>query len=91
MILLLSGPAAAGKTTICELLTKRHGFAAIKSSRYLRTLVKPPKKVITREVLQEIGDQLDLDTDYNWLIADVAVPQMEAQKAQKLWFVDSVR
>lgn len=91
MILLLSGPAAAGKTTICESLTANHGFAAIKSSRHLRTLVQPTEREVTREVLQEIGDRLDVETDFNWLVTDVAIPQIDAQQDQKFWFVDSVR
>lgn len=57
-ILLLSGPAAAGKSTICELLTDNHGFFPIKSSQHLRSLVELPEREITREVLQEIGDRL---------------------------------
>jgi len=91
MILLLSGPAAVGKTTICETLASKHGFAAIKSSRHLRTLVQLPEREVTREILQEIGDRLDVETDFNWLVTDVAVPQIVAQQDQQFWFVDSVR
>lgn len=91
MILLLSGPAAAGKSTICELLKNDHGFVAIKSSQYLRSLVRPPKRDVTRALLQEIGDRLDVETDFNWLVDDVAIPQMAALQNQQLWFVDSVR
>ena len=91
MILLLSGPAAAGKSTICKLLVANHSFAPIKSSRFLRSLVEPPEREITREVLQEIGDRLDIETDFNWLVADVAIPQVTKQKDQRFWFVDSVR
>lgn len=91
MILLLSGPAAAGKSTICEHLIEDHGFAPIKSSRYLRDLVDPPEREVTREVLQEIGDRLDVETNFNWLVADVAVPQLAEHHDQQFWLVDSVR
>lgn len=91
MILLLSGPAAAGKSTICEGLIEKHGFAPIKSSRYLRDLVDPPEREVTREVLQEIGDRLDVETDFNWLVQDVAIPQMAELHDQPFWLVDNVR
>ncbi len=91
MILLLSGPAAAGKSTICKHLAEDHGFAPIKSSLYLRSLVKPRGTEITRELLQEISDRLDLETDFKWLVVDVAVPQMAKRRRQEFWFVDNVR
>lgn len=91
MILLLSGPAAAGKSTICGLLTDNHGFVPIKSSQYLRSLVQPPDREVTREVLQDIGDKLDVETNFNWLVVDVAAPQIAAWPDQQFWFVDSVR
>ena len=91
MIVLISGPAAAGKTTICDLLKERYGYCAIKSSLYLRSLIDRPDEKVTRYLLQEIGDRLDEETDFNWLVTEVAIPQVEAQVNQENWFVDSVR
>tara|TARA_R100001163_G_C4964848_1_gene127138 strand:+ start:24 stop:587 length:564 start_codon:yes stop_codon:yes gene_type:complete len=91
MILLLSGPAAAGKSTICKRLAEKHDFAPIKSSSYLRRLIEPQEREVTREILQEIGDRLDVETDFNWIVDDVALPQMAANQDQQFWFVDSVR
>lgn len=91
MILLLSGPAASGKSTICEMLMEKYGFVPIKSSSYLRGLVDQSNREVTREVLQEIGDRLDVETDFNWLVTNVAIPQMEANQGCRHWFVDSVR
>ncbi len=91
MILLLSGPAAAGKSTICKHLIDENGFSPIKSSGYLRSLAKLQERDVTRELLQEIGDRLDVETNFTWLVEDVAVPQIEECCEQHLWLVDSVR
>ena len=91
MILLFSGPAAVGKSTACSVLEKFHGFIPIKSSSYLRDAARTNSREITRASLQEIGDQLDVDTDFKWLIEAVAKPQMSLMPNQQLWFVDSVR
>lgn len=91
MILLFSGPAAVGKSTICRMLEAKHSFIPIKSSSYLKEIANSTSRTITREVLQEIGDRLDLETDYSWLINSVAKQQMAALKNHRTWYVDSVR
>jgi RNase adaptor protein for sRNA GlmZ degradation len=48
-------------------------------------------RTIDRLTLQELGDQLDLETDYRWLIDQVAVPAIAAHPTQDLWLVDAVR
>ena len=91
MILLLSGPAGIGKSSLSVELIERHGFKAIKSSEHLKSIAELRSLVITRLNLQEIGDQLDIDTDYRWVVDQVAAPQITAAKHQALWLLDSVR
>lgn len=91
MILLFSGPAAAGKSSICLLLEEQQQFVPIKSSIYLRSIVEKSGDQVTRDVLQQTGDRLDTQTDYNWLIESVAKPQMATRPEHDRWYVDSVR
>lgn len=91
MIVLFSGPAAGGKSTICKILERHYSFVPIKSSKYLRKIALEQKQEITREALQEIGDRLDDETDFRWLVDVVAIPQIDALPNHQLWFVDSVR
>jgi adenylosuccinate synthase len=48
-------------------------------------------RTIDRLTLQELGDQLDLETDYRWLIDEVAVPAIASRPTQERWLVDAVR
>jgi hypothetical protein len=90
-ILLLSGPIASGKTTLAENLITAHGFRRLKSSDYLKTICTKNGVAVSRTSLQEAGDQLDLETDYQWLVTDVAKPQMVGEPAQSRWLIDAVR
>lgn len=90
-ILLISGPLAVGKTSIREALTAQHGYVAIQSSPYLKALAAQRGIAVERTNLQRLGDALDLETQYSWLVKDVTLPQIAAQPEQYLWVVDSVR
>ena len=74
LLLLLSGPVAVGKSGVANTLIKSHGFTSIKSSTYLRSKAASDGLNESRTVLQEAGDRLDSETDFKWLIDDVAVP-----------------
>lgn len=91
MIILLSGPAAVGKTTICQKLIDAHEFRLIKSSDYLRSIANQKAEEISREDLQAVGDNLDDETDYLWLVEQVAVPHMQESPEHGRWIIDSVR
>ena len=91
MIILLSGPAAVGKTTICQRLIEAHDFRLIKSSDHLRSIANQMGVEISRESLQSIGDDLDAETDYLWLVEQVAIPQMQKRPEHGRWIIDSVR
>jgi hypothetical protein len=90
-ILLLSGPIASGKTTLADELIARHGFKRLKSSDYLKLLCQRRGHEISRLMLQQSGDRLDEETDYRWLVDDVACPQIAADPKQQRWLIDSVR
>lgn len=91
VVLLLSGPVAVGKSTLATQLVKDHGFRTIRSGNYLRSVATHLGSGTTRRALQELGDALDLRTDYLWLIDDVASPQVEAAPDHARWLLDSVR
>lgn len=44
-----------------------------------------------RRALQELGDRLDFETDYRWLVERVAIPAFQASPSQTKWLVDAVR
>jgi adenylate kinase family enzyme len=87
-LLLLSGPIAVGKSVLAKELVAHHGFQTIRSGAYLATIAE---KDAARPTLQNLGDALDAQTEYRWLINDVAVPALQAQPAHKSWLLDSVR
>lgn len=89
-LLILSGPIAAGKSTVAKFLREKHGFLRVSSSQFLTELAKSRCQAPTRKVLQDLGDMLDIETDYTWLVDDVVFPQMAANPARD-WFVDAIR
>jgi len=91
MILLISGPAGVGKTSITDILQKDHGYGTIKSSKYLREIAAREKLPITRENLIAIGDRLDEETDYLWIVEKVTKPQIFENPSINNWLLDSVR
>lgn len=91
MLILLSGPVAAGKTTLRQALLGEHGFEYVRSSGYLKQLMERRGETETRTALQNLGDELDLQTDYRWLLDAVVSTAFEASPAQRRWLVDAVR
>lgn len=90
-LLLISGPIAAGKTSVAEALTTTQGFRPIRSSEHLRKVAlmrgfADP----SRTYLQELGDELDQATGYRWLLQQVVEPQIGAASERK-WLIDCVR
>jgi len=89
-ILLLSGPIAVGKSTVASQLLESHHFCAISSSQYLKGEAAEKGLSLSRNTLQALGDQLDIDTGFAWLVDNVAIPQIGATDDSR-WFVDAVR
>jgi cytidylate kinase len=88
---LLSGPVAGGKSAVARELVERHGFQSIRSGAYLASLASRRGLGTSRTILQRLGDELDQETDYRWLIDDVAVPALETTSDRSHWLLDSVR
>lgn len=93
-IVLLSGPFKVGKTTLTGELIESFGFRKISSSGYLRQLVPGIElmdEAASRRPLQEKGDQLDIETDYNWVVDPVAVNAIANFSENENWLFDAVR
>lgn len=90
-LLLISGPIAVGKSAIANELIQGHGFHAIKSSPYLRAKLKAAGLQDSRTNLQDVGDRLDHETDFTWLIRDVASPLLTRNSDVDRWLLDAVR
>lgn len=86
----MSGAVAAGKSSVAALLISDRGFRRVSSGDYLRSKAVERGLGSDRAALQALGDQLDLDTDFAWLIDDVAAPMMALDVAE-CWLVDAVR
>jgi adenylosuccinate synthase len=82
---------AVGKTAVRTELVAQHGFAYLRSSEHLRVLAKTQGLNSDRLTLQNLGDGLDVSTDYRWLIDDVARPAIEGSPNRRRWIVDAVR
>lgn len=91
LVLMLSGPVAVGKSAIAAELVSKHGFLRISSGGYLTALAAQRGEEISRASLQRLGDSLDEQTDYRWLIDEVAAKALADQQEQKRWLIDSVR
>ncbi|WP_284620640.1 AAA family ATPase [Aquabacterium humicola] len=90
-VVLLSGPIGVGKTSVRDVLSQEHGFASIRSSAYLRELSANRNNLESRGDLQVLGDQLDQETDYRWVVEVVAEPALRAAPQQTRWLFDAVR
>lgn len=86
-ILLLSGPIGSGKSSVARVLNDCYQYRSISSGGYLRSIALDH----SREALQDAGDRLDRDTDYRWLIDQVAAPTIAAVPSQHYWLLDAVR
>ncbi|MBO1114263.1 hypothetical protein [Bordetella petrii] len=90
-LLLLSGAVAGGKTSIANALLSTHGFRKINTSAHLSALASAQALPIERTALQNLGDMLDVQTDYRWPVT-VALEQIhEAQSNALYWLLDAVR
>ncbi|MGM5000763.1 nucleoside monophosphate kinase [Tardiphaga sp. 538_B7_N1_4] len=90
-LLLLSGPIAAGKSTVATALVEHHQFERIRSGDYLREISRTKGLGSSRADLQSLGDSLDAATNYRWIIDDVAAKTIETRPEQDSWLFDSVR
>lgn len=90
-LLLLSGASGAGKSSVAKELEDAFQFKRISSSGYLRAYGATLKDGGEKQQLQNLGDSLDIETDYAWIVVDVAVPSITASPEYKYWLLDAVR
>lgn len=90
-LLLLSGASGAGKSSVAKELEESFQFRRISSSTYLRSYAQALDPCGEKHQLQELGDRLDEETDFAWVIDDVAAPAIESDPQQPSWLVDAVR
>ncbi|WP_082542767.1 AAA family ATPase [Rhodanobacter sp. Root561] len=90
-ILLLSGAIGAGKSSVAKALGERYEFQRISSSGYLKTYGEKILPGEERHQLQNLGDRLDEETDFIWIVRDVAVPAIERAPEIDNWLLDAVR
>lgn len=90
-ILLLSGPIAVGKSSVANLLIANEGFFRISSGAFLQSKANDLGLAQTRANLQALGDRLDQETNFKWVVDEVVQRALKANPAQKHWLVDAVR
>lgn len=90
-LLLLSGPVAVGKSAVAAELIESYGFKKISTGNFLLEVVKARVVYGSRTALQEVGDALDVETDYRWVVDSVATPAISGNPNVARWLLDSVR
>src|SRR5260370_33803854 len=88
VIVLLSGPIAAGKTTLCDELVSRFGFSVFKTRELIQELCKDVPT--ERGALQKAGESLDRKTKGEWIAQSLA-RNVQALETTGNVVVDSVR
>ncbi len=91
VLLLLSGPIAVGKSSIAHHLISEYGFKSIRTGSFLRAMAEARDMKADRTSLQNLGDLLDLETDFWWVVDRVALPEVAREQDQERWLMDSVR
>lgn len=90
-LLLLSGASGAGKSAIAKELEYSFQFRRISSSGYLRSYGQSLSAVGEKHQLQELGDRLDDETDFTWIVDEVAAPTVDRAPEHSNWLLDAVR
>lgn len=88
IIVLLSGPIAAGKTTLSDELVGRFGFTVFKTRELIQQLVKDVPS--ERAALQRAGEALDKKTGGEWIAKSLA-QMIQQMGVDGHVVVDSVR
>jgi adenylosuccinate synthase len=89
-VLLLSGAVCAGKSAVASLLESGERFSRLSTSGHLRAYANSIDGG-GRFELQELGDLRDAQTDFKWVVDDVARPAVVAKPAAQDWLLDAAR
>lgn len=87
LIVVLSGPIAAGKSTLCDDLVSQFGFSVFKTRELIQELLKNVPS--ERAALQKAGELLDRRTGGGWVATSMARKIQEGNNCHII--VDSVR
>lgn len=93
-VLLLSGPFGVGKSSLTRELTSIYDFERISTSAYLNNFIPGADHLGVAELRhaqQLTGDQLDVDTNFQWIVRPVAVEALKAHPSASRWIIDAVR
>ncbi|WP_407315616.1 hypothetical protein [Pseudomonas sp. nanlin1] len=82
---------ACGKTSVSEMLQASYGFLPVSSGAYLRAQLAARNQALDRHSLQDLGDVLDGETDFSWLIDSVAIPAITVRPDVENLLLDAVR
>lgn len=88
LIVVLSGPIAAGKSKLCDELVGQFGFSVFKTRELIQELLKNVPS--ERGALQKAGELLDKRTDGDWVATSLARKLQQKNNKCHL-IVDSVR
>lgn len=91
VLFLLSGPVAAGKSTLATLFEKNIPIRRISTGSFLLTKMERGSSVNARYNLQEFGDRLDFETNFTWIYWDLVLPELNHAPNHLFWVLDSVR
>lgn len=91
LLLLVSGPVGVGKSSLAKELVEGYGFLRIGTGSYLANRAVERGLAVNRTNLQEIGDELDAETEYRWIVDEVVRPVLSASKCSDRVLIDSVR
>lgn len=86
-IILLSGPVAAGKSTLATSLVERFNVLRVKTQDMIRKL---KGTALDRAALQRAGEELDRATDGAWVARELT-PYITDSGSERAILVDSVR
>jgi adenylosuccinate synthase len=89
VVVVLSGPVSAGKTTLATRLVDRFYAKHYKTSRLLEQRAEGHVE-LERTAMQEFGERLDRDTCGAWVAQDL-VPQINKLDANAVVVIDAVR
>lgn len=91
ILVLISGPIAAGKSKFVAALIEQFGFEKLSSGLYLRNIALANGLSPDRGTLTSIGDSLDIETDFAWVVTRLAKSSFRESPLVKKWVFDSVR
>ncbi len=95
LIVLISGNVSAGKTTLCEGLRRHYDSTTVKTKEVLKDLaIKKLKRELPseRKALQKFGEQVDAETNGEWVLNALKKHIADAKLGQEsVVVVDAVR